>query len=421
MSTWILFVGALLDALIGPNLLFPGEPFFLAAGVELFSGSWIAVVAVLAGGFLGDQISYFVGKYQGSRYLKRYAANRPKVRRAVARCRLLMRKRIHTVLVVSRLLGPVAWVMPFLAGTQKVPWLTFTLFSSVGLVLGIGQFIFWGYMGAAGVEYIPWLNPIQAYVSEHYLTMLAVMVSVGMSYYLFKQRKSLASVKSVSFLLFTLSLANYQNFFANADDNLLKVEPATPVHWSELELVAYPGYGQGYAAQAVNLIYVGESPRTLMLELGWIENKTFSRHDLDLLDYLSLIKAGTPPVSDLIWSGRPQDLAFQEKGTLLKRNHLRWWYAGLYQNTPVWVGAVSFDDGLAIKKHTGIVTVLHAIDPNVDRMRDKLKSQLFSVNVEHELIPLAQSMAVNESRDYYTDGRVLVINHSEQLKLANIW
>lgn len=49
-----LFIGALLDALIGPNLFVPGEPFLIAAGYQLHQGVVTGVFAVLLGGFIGD-------------------------------------------------------------------------------------------------------------------------------------------------------------------------------------------------------------------------------------------------------------------------------------------------------------------------------------------------------------------------------
>ena len=60
-----LFIGALLDALIGPNLFVPGEPFLIAAGYQLHQGIITGVFAVLLGGFLGDQASYFIGRKVG--------------------------------------------------------------------------------------------------------------------------------------------------------------------------------------------------------------------------------------------------------------------------------------------------------------------------------------------------------------------
>ncbi|WP_196333650.1 DedA family protein, partial [Vibrio campbellii] len=111
-----LFFGALLDATIGPNLFVPGEPFLLAAGYQLHQGVIWGVVAVLLGGWFGDQLSYFIGKRSGAKAQKKLIRWQAKTRRPIARCRLLMKKRGNTILIFARLLGPVAWVVPFMAG-----------------------------------------------------------------------------------------------------------------------------------------------------------------------------------------------------------------------------------------------------------------------------------------------------------------
>ncbi len=65
-DSWpFLFVGALLDALIGPNLIVPGEPFLLAAGYQLHAGHISGVIAVFLGGLIGDQSSYWIGYRYG--------------------------------------------------------------------------------------------------------------------------------------------------------------------------------------------------------------------------------------------------------------------------------------------------------------------------------------------------------------------
>lgn len=75
-----LFLGALGDALIGPNLFVPGEPFFIAAGFQLYSGAWMALVLVMLGGLLGDQLSYFIGYRYGAKAQRRLIKFRPKTK-----------------------------------------------------------------------------------------------------------------------------------------------------------------------------------------------------------------------------------------------------------------------------------------------------------------------------------------------------
>ena len=100
-----LFIGALLDALIGPNLFIPGEPFMLAAGHQLQQGIITGVMAVFLGGFLGDQLSFMIGKRIGGRSQRKLIQWRPGLRRHVARCRYLLWHKGNYVLSFARLLG----------------------------------------------------------------------------------------------------------------------------------------------------------------------------------------------------------------------------------------------------------------------------------------------------------------------------
>ncbi|ELA6640698.1 LssY C-terminal domain-containing protein, partial [Vibrio alginolyticus] len=124
-------------------------------------------------------------------------------------------------------------------------------------------------------------------------------------------------------------------------------------------------------------------------------------------------KKNTPPVSDLFWNNVPQELAFQLPGSLLKRSHIRWWQAGIDMETnkKIWVGALSYDNGLSLTPYSGIVTILHRVNPDVDKERDKLAQQLRAAvpSKKVALINYSKPVALDENHDYFTDGRVLVI------------
>lgn len=411
-----LFFGAFLDATIGPNLFVPGEPFLLAAGYQLHQGIIWGVIAVFMGGWLGDQLSYFIGKRSGSKAQRKLIRWQAKTKRPIARCRLLMKKRGNAILIFARLLGPVAWVVPFMAGSVNVSWKRFTACSSIGLILGVGQFVIAGYLLATGLQtWLP-LDSLKLILIEHKLLIASVLVAVTFTVVAWKKNWSRKWTKSLTALVLCLVAANYGHFFYLADDNVEQVESTEiqPIAFNDLGFKVYPGRSNVFDAQAVNLVYVGESPRTLMQELGWLENQTFSRNDIELSDYVSLLKQKLPPVSDLFWNGKPQAMAFQEPGSLLKRSHIRWWQAGheASSNQSVWVGAISYDDGLKLAHYSGIVTVLHRIDPNVDSERDRLANQ---IEMSHlalvgELHSLAQPVAMDNKHDYYSDGNVLLIS-----------
>ncbi|AXN30685.1 LssY C-terminal domain-containing protein [Vibrio coralliilyticus] len=411
-----LFIGALLDALIGPNLFVPGEPFLIAAGYQLHQGVITGVFAVLLGGFLGDQASYFIGRKVGVPAQKKLIKWQPKTRRPIARCRHLMAKRGNTVLAFARLLGPVAWVVPFIAGTNKITWVRFSVFSSIGLVLGVGQFVMWGYLLAYGIDKFPMIAEVKAVIVEHQASLIAVAASLVFLFIGKRLKWRLMLPKFSLFLLGAMLYANYTHFFHMSDDFVEQTGPAPKIAPTALKFKAYPGKSSVFDAQAINVLYFGDSPRELMLQLGWIENHTFSRHDIDPSVYLDLINNQTPPVSDLFWNQTPQNLAFQLPGDLVQRSHIRWWKGGVdpQSHQTIWLGAISYDNGLKFTAYSGIFTVLHSIDPNVDKERDKLAQQVKSILPQQAIAfqPLSVPTAIDGQHDYFTDGQILVIQET---------
>ncbi|RYU46408.1 DedA family protein [Aliivibrio finisterrensis] len=173
-----LFTGALLDALIGPNLFVPGEPFLVAAGFQLHQGVWAGVIAVLLGGLIGDQLSYWIGRRFGRKAQTRLINWQPKTRRPIARCRLLLQRKGNSVLLFARLLGPVAWIVPFIAGVNNIEWRRFSLFASIGLLLGVGQFVLWGYLLSYGIDAFPWMSDMTLFVTEHKQSIVTLLLIV---------------------------------------------------------------------------------------------------------------------------------------------------------------------------------------------------------------------------------------------------
>ncbi|OCH58434.1 LssY C-terminal domain-containing protein [Vibrio splendidus] len=410
-----LFLGALGDALIGPNLFVPGEPFFIAAGFQLYSGAWMALVLVMLGGLLGDQLSYFIGYKYGAKAQRRLIKFRPKTKRLIARCRYLVARKGTYIILFARLLGPIAWVVPFIAGSHRVPWRNFSVLAFIGLALGGGQFIAWGMLLAHGVENFPWLNSLKIFISEHNSLIVGVFAVSVFTIIGYRMKWRRLVLKSSALLLAWVLFANYAHFFWKADDFQNQPETAQidKVDWNSVTYKAFPGKSSFYSAQAINVIYVGSTPRDLMKQLGWIENQTFSRNEIEWAGYLALLRDKTPPVSDLYWRGKPQDMAFQLPGNLMKRSHIRWWRAGvdIKTNQPQWLGAISYDDGLKVTPYSGIVTILHNIDPNVDEERDRLANQIRTSlpDIDIDKYSLATVEVIDDDHDYYTDGRILMI------------
>ncbi|RKR03222.1 DedA family protein [Maricaulis maris] len=145
-----LFGGAFLDSLPGPCLFVFGEVFFVLAGTLLHdTGSLWPVVAVFAGALSADQIGYVLGARVAAP-LRRLVLATARRRAAYRRAQRGLQRRTLVFVAISRLLGPVAWITPALAGSLRISRLRFSLGSLIGVFVGVGQFVLYGWLLAAG-------------------------------------------------------------------------------------------------------------------------------------------------------------------------------------------------------------------------------------------------------------------------------
>ena len=421
VAWWWYFGGSFLDALIGPNLFFPGEPFLLAAGYLLSSGAIYGLLAVLAGGFIGDQISFFIGRRCGSQGRRWLIRKFSKTKRPIAKTRLILRKKGPWIVTASRLLGPVAWIMPFIAGSYAMRWSTFTLYSSIGLILGVGQFTLAGFFIGKGIEILPSWETVGLFFKEHSVLLTACLVSSLASFILYRLYRWRKWLLMTFCWLTAMSSANYYHFFHSEAYSIEWISQAQArnshtileenVSLTKLDYTVYPGLSPVYKAQPINIILQGGDPSILMDELGWVENKTFSRNKLDLLQYLELIADKQPPISDLYWNQQPQLLAYQIKGDLINRRHIRWWFAGKSQQTneDIWLASISYDDSLKLAHYKGLITVLHGIDPDIDNERDTLMKNAEALGWKTKLRRLGEPVAFSKSSHYFSDGNIAII------------
>ncbi|WP_233353328.1 LssY C-terminal domain-containing protein [Photobacterium chitinilyticum] len=222
---------------------------------------------------------------------------------------------------------------------------------------------------------------------------------------------------SVCWLVVMLG-ANYYHFFVG-DAYAFGAKEITNTKQSlpELDYTVYPGLAPVYQAQPINIVVVGSTPQKLMDELGWIENKTFSRDDVTFSRYLSLLSKELPPISDLYWDRQPQWYAYQLAGDLINRKHIRWWYAGkeAQSKKEIWVGSVSYDNALKLAHYKGIITILHAIDPDIDMERDKVAESASEAGWAVQYKQLGKPVAYSKSRHYFSDGRVVVLSKKKSI------
>jgi membrane-associated protein len=117
---------------------------------------WVVLAVLYAGGILGDNASYWLGRRYGLSLFEGLA-RWPLVGRLLHRDNYLrgisfFERRGAAAVFAARLSGPLSWVAPAMAGVFRLDYGTFLRFNSLGIMIGIGQFIVVGYFFG---EYLP--------------------------------------------------------------------------------------------------------------------------------------------------------------------------------------------------------------------------------------------------------------------------
>jgi len=119
----------------------------------------------------------------------------------------------------------------------------------------------------------------------------------------------------------------------------------------------------------------------------------------------------TAPVSPLFYKGTLPEMVFEKSlNTITKRHHIRVWYAGVVDGQELWLGAATHDTGGTFRLSSFKFT--HKIDPNVDKERDKVVTDLrFAGCAEPEMHVDRPAVASNGlDRNSFTDGSATVLS-----------
>lgn len=404
----ILAAIAFCDTLIGVGFFVFGEVAFLAAGAGFTAeGLILPALTVLVFAWAGDVTSFLSGRRFGPRALLRFM-RKQKNRAAWRKAQAALATRGAAFVVLSRLLGPVAWITPFMAGTLRMPARIFAPAAAVGVFLGVGQFLLVGALGQSV------LNVLLPYVAPHLTAAALIAFTLLISVYLWRRsdKSFWRRTLTVAVTAGAIFLASNFAYFFVLDTHALPSEPRASLtdacQVADAPLLVHSGQSGLHLPQPVNVLLISQSNESdLMRDLNWHQNVTYSHDTISFPTFVSLLFQQTPPVSELYLDQHPADSAFQMPGTIKTREHIRWWTVG----DGLHFGAISQTDEIAIKYYGHLPVLLHDIDPNVDRSRDMLTAQ---VNDSDRfdvvgIASIAQAVSDGTVSDFETDGGVLVV------------
>lgn len=437
----ILFLGSYFETIIGFSFFVFGEIFFLAGSILAGMGIlniWEVIAVLYIGGILGDSTSYYIGSRYGEGiynrlkrvgYINHYI-NDKNYDRGVS----FFKKKGAISVFFARLLGPLSWITPFIAGVYKLNYKTFLLYNIPGVIIGIGQFIIAGYFFGRHFDAI--LSLISTYVVWMFFIVTAL---IFLYFYLKKinffnvlaknykeNRMKIVLFLSKHFgistivLLFLYSTFLFYIFFIDKPEitKVASLHKTIPVNINDCKsLYVYYPPNNNKPEQQLNIILKTSLPLSKILDGDWVENKIFDINTIGFLEYIRLLKAKDAPVSSLSLDGYAQDFAYQLKSnSLSKREHIRFW-ASKEKSVNKYYGSISYDNGYDFNFYNYFYTPTHKINKNIDKSRDFFKHYLLSrsdLNVKCNNIQtnckVKELKGDNESSDeqrYYTDGKIL--------------
>lgn len=175
----ILFLGAYFETLIGPGFFIYGEIFFLGGAIIAGLGYlniWLVALFCILGGLLGDSSSYFIGWKYGHHAVRLLFKKDNKYLnyKNYKKAERFFHKKGKRGIFFARLMGPLSWVTPFIAGTLKVKYKDFAKYNFPAVFVGIGLFLIAGYF--FGYSYNLFLGQAQKYL--WYIILVFLFISI---------------------------------------------------------------------------------------------------------------------------------------------------------------------------------------------------------------------------------------------------
>ncbi|NRA86709.1 MAG: VTT domain-containing protein [Rhizobiales bacterium] len=198
----IIFLIAFGDALFPINFIIPGEPAFLLAGYTLGSkDDWNLIILVYIASISANQISYFLGRFYGTKLFKNIKGR--KKRRFLTKARILIRKRGVAFIFTSHFLGPICWVTHVLAGAYRLNYFQYTIAAISGSFLAIAQFIAIGYFSAIGIKifnFTEFFNFLKIFVSQNiFCSIIICIILIFLLWYAQKYIRKQVKMKNRKF------------------------------------------------------------------------------------------------------------------------------------------------------------------------------------------------------------------------------
>lgn len=151
----VVFLFALIDAMLP---VVPSETAVITAGVVAAGGDLllpIAIGAAFAGAFVGDVLTYVLGRRYGVRVTNRFFRS-AKAQRRIDWTKRQLEQRGGELIAVARFIPGGRTVVTLTAGIAHFPWPRFAVFDAIAACIWAGYAGLLGYFGGQAFEHQVW-------------------------------------------------------------------------------------------------------------------------------------------------------------------------------------------------------------------------------------------------------------------------
>ncbi len=176
----------------------------------------------------------------------------------------------------------------------------------------------------------------------------------------------------------------------------------------------------GKPMEPINIIIVSSQANIdkSMKDAGWLPTDPFSSNSLGRMVDATIFNKpyAQAPGTPSFWDFQPNEFSYAQAtpaNTVDERHHIHFWKTPfvLKGDKRVWFATVHFDKG--IKSAFKIPLPVHAIDPAIDKEREKVKNDLLKTNEVgsiQELQIVEPELGSNQAGDqFFTDGKAYII------------
>ncbi len=162
----VIFLGAALESAAFLGLIVPGESLILVAGFLAAQGVFdleALIMIVAIGAALGDSVGYELGRYLGRPALLHYGARFGLTEERVANADIFFARHGGKAVFLGRFVGFARALVPFLAGSSKMPYRRFLPYNVVGAFLwAVGVTLLGYFLGASWQVAAGWIGRASA-------------------------------------------------------------------------------------------------------------------------------------------------------------------------------------------------------------------------------------------------------------------